>query len=74
MQTNANYPGNRLRQWRVDAGLSQDDVADLTGLSKSMVSLVERGMRELAPMTKVRVARGLGVRISELFGAEEVSA
>jgi transcriptional regulator with XRE-family HTH domain len=49
-------------------------MADLTGLSKSMLSRVERGERELAPMTKVRVARRLGVRVSDLFTVEEISA
>lgn len=74
VQTNTQHLRNRLRLWRVDAGLSLDDVADLTGMSKSMVSRVERGERELAPMTKVKVARRLGVRVSDLFEVEELTA
>lgn len=74
MQTNAAELRSRLRQWRVDAGLSQDDVADLTGMSKAMVSRVERGERELAPLTKVRFARRLGVRVADLFEVEEIGA
>ena len=74
MQTNVQHLRSRLRQWRVDAGLSLDEAADLTGMSKSMLSRVERGERELAPMSKVRVARRLGVRVSDLFEVEEIGA
>lgn len=65
---------NRLRQWRVNTGLSLDEMAGLTGMSKSMLSRVERGERVLAPMTKVQVARRLGVRVPDLFEVEEISA
>lgn len=67
---------NRLRLWRANAGLTLEEVADLTGLSPAMLSLVERGDRNLAPMTKVRVARCLGVKVRDLFDvdpADEVS-
>jgi transcriptional regulator with XRE-family HTH domain len=45
---------NRLRLWRAAAGLTLEEVSDLTGLSPGMLSLVERGHRQLAPMTRVR--------------------
>lgn len=63
---------NRLRLWRANAGLTLEEVSDLTGLSPAMLSLVERGKRQLAPMTRVRVARCLGVRVGELFDVEPV--
>ena len=46
---------NRLRLWRVSHGLTMVELGDLTGLSESMVSYVERGERKLAPLTKARV-------------------
>lgn len=61
---------SRLRAWRLANGLSLDDVCDLTGLSKSMISRVERGERDLAPLTKVKVARRLGVPVRDLFAVE----
>jgi transcriptional regulator with XRE-family HTH domain len=61
---------SRLRKWRVANGLTLDDVGDLTGLSPSMVSRVERGERALRPRTKILVARRLGVRPSEIFEPE----
>jgi transcriptional regulator with XRE-family HTH domain len=63
---------NRLRLWRVRHGLTEAEVADLTGLSESMISYVERGERHLAPLTKVRVARCLAVPIRDLFDIEEI--
>jgi transcriptional regulator with XRE-family HTH domain len=62
----------RLRLWRVDNGVSLPELSDLTGLSAPFLSRVERGERQLAPLTKVQVARRLGVPIHELFEVEEI--
>jgi transcriptional regulator with XRE-family HTH domain len=58
---------NRFRRWRLANELTLAEVADLVGISVAMVSRVERGERVLAPLTKVRVARRLGVPLRELF-------
>ncbi len=63
---------NRLRLWRVREGLTLDEVSALTGVSVSMLSRAERGQRQLAPLTKVRVARCLDVPLRDLFEVEEV--
>ncbi len=67
-------PPTLLRQWRTNAGLTLDEVADLTGYHKSYLSRVERNERELSPMAKVEIARRLGTRISDLFRVEAISA
>lgn len=59
-----------LRRWRMENGITLQEAADLCDLSEAMLSLVERGKRNLAPLTKVRVARCLGARVSELFDVE----
>jgi transcriptional regulator with XRE-family HTH domain len=64
---------NRLRLWRAQEGLTLEEVGDLTGLSPAMLSRVERGERQLAPLTRVRVARCLGVPVRELFEVVEVA-
>lgn len=56
-----------LRQWRMQNGLTLEELSDLTGVSIPMLSRVERGKRQLAPMRRVTVARRLGVRIRDLF-------
>lgn len=62
-------PANRLRLWRTEHGLSLEDVAGLTGLDRSMVSRIERGERDVAPMQRVRLARCLGAKVRDLFDA-----
>lgn len=62
---------NGLRLWRARQGLTIEEVADLAGLSPAMISRVERGERRLAPLTRARVARCLGVSIRELFAVDE---
>jgi transcriptional regulator with XRE-family HTH domain len=63
---------NRLRLWRATEGLTLDEVSGLTGLSVAMLSRVERGERDLAPLTKVKVARRLGVSVGDLFEVDRL--
>jgi transcriptional regulator with XRE-family HTH domain len=63
---------NRLRLWRAENGLTLEELGDLVGLSTAMLSRVERGDRRLAPLTRVRVARRLGVRVRELFDVDDL--
>jgi transcriptional regulator with XRE-family HTH domain len=64
---------SKLRRWREASGLSLREVADLTGLSVPMVSRVERGQRQLAPLTKAAFARRLGVPIADLFDIDPIA-
>ena len=62
----------KLRAWRTAQGYSLDEVSGLTGVSVPMLSRVENGQRQLAPHTRVVVARRLGVRLAELFDVEPI--
>lgn len=57
----------RLRTLRADRALTLDGLAERTGVSRSMISLVERG--ESSPTAAVldRLAAGLGVTVAALF-------
>ncbi len=63
----------RLRGLRAQGGLTLDALAERAGVSRSMISLVERG--ESSPTAAVldRLAAGLGVSLASLF-AEEARA
>ncbi len=63
----------RLAMWRSDEGLTLAEVSGLTGLSVAMLSLVERRERQLAPLTKVKMARRLGVPVGALFDVEALA-
>jgi len=61
----------RLRGLRVERGLTLDGLAERAGVSRSMISLVERG--ESSPTASVlhRLATGLGTTLASLFDGEE---
>jgi transcriptional regulator with XRE-family HTH domain len=61
----------RLRGLRKERGLTLDGLAERAGVSRSMISLVERG--ESSPTASVlhRLATGLGTTLASLFAEEE---
>jgi transcriptional regulator with XRE-family HTH domain len=61
----------RLRALRANQGLTLDALAERAGVSRSMISLVERG--ESSPTAAVldRLAAGLGVTLASLFADGE---
>lgn len=61
----------KLRTWRLEIGLSQQEVADLLGRDHSYVSKLERGEYLLTPLKRVQIARRLGCRVAELFDPVE---
>ncbi|WP_414473831.1 helix-turn-helix domain-containing protein [Microvirga sp. M2] len=63
----------RLRGLRTEQGLTLDALAERTGVSRSMISLIER--EESSPTAAVldKLAAGLGVTLASLF-AEKASA
>lgn len=57
----------RVRQLRTQAGLSLDGLAARCGVSRSMLSLIERGETSPTAVVLERVAHGLGLALAELF-------
>jgi transcriptional regulator with XRE-family HTH domain len=64
---------NSLREFRERQGWSLADASGLTGLSRVYLSRVERNLREPSATMKVRIARGLGVPVAELFPVQEAA-
>ena len=64
----------RLRDLRGERGLTLDGLAERTGVSRSMISLIERG--ESSPTAAVldRLSAGLGVTLASLFAEKESAA
>ena len=56
----------RLREVRERKFLSQQELADLTGMSKPNISRLERGIQRPFPSTVRKLAEGLGVPPEEL--------
>lgn len=59
--------GERLRELREARGLSQEAFAHLAGLDRTYISGIERGTRNVALRNIEKLARALGVAVSELM-------
>lgn len=59
--------GERLRQVRAKAGVSQERLADLAGLHRTYVSSVERGKRNISLLNIEKLAYALGVGLIDLM-------
>ena len=58
--------GSRIRQLRMQRAMTLQTLADMTGLSASLLSLVERGKTSPSIGTLVAVSHALGVHMSDL--------
>jgi transcriptional regulator with XRE-family HTH domain len=59
----------RVRQIRAERGLSLEALAESSGVSRSMISLVERGQSSATAVVLEKLATGLGVPLASLFDA-----
>lgn len=61
------FIGNRIRDLRSQRNLTLQALAERTGLSSSMLSLVERGKTSPSIGTLVAISSALGAHMSDLF-------
>jgi transcriptional regulator with XRE-family HTH domain len=59
--------GKRIREARQEQGLSQEALADLSGIGRSYMSGIERGVRNLSTLHLLRIAKALRVRPAALL-------
>jgi transcriptional regulator with XRE-family HTH domain len=60
--------GNRLRETRLAAGLSQSELEELSGIPKARLSRYENGHVEPSIQTLARLAKALNVSEASLLG------
>jgi len=63
--------GERLRALRRERGLTLEVLAGRSGVSRAMLSKLERGEKNPTLVVAAKVAEGLGVSLSQLVGVEE---
>ena len=63
--------GERVRGLRRTRGLTLEGLAELSGVSRAMISKLERGEKNPTLVVAAKLAEGLGVSLSRLAGAEE---
>ena len=63
--------GERVRDLRRGRGLTLNGLAELSGVSRAMISKLERGEKNPTLVVAAKLAEGLGVTLSRLAGIEE---
>jgi transcriptional regulator with XRE-family HTH domain len=63
--------GRAIRERRLAVGLSQEELAERSGLHRTYVGGIERGERNVSFGNLLKLARALGVPLSELVGRAE---
>jgi transcriptional regulator with XRE-family HTH domain len=59
--------GDRLRELRDEAGISQEQLANEIGLDRTYISGIERGKRNPSIQSLYRIAKGLDVTLEVFF-------
>jgi transcriptional regulator with XRE-family HTH domain len=59
--------GERLRELRLKAGLSQEALADLAGIHRNYLGESERGLRNVSLKNIIKIAAALKVHPTKLF-------
>jgi transcriptional regulator with XRE-family HTH domain len=63
--------GARVRGFRRKRGLTLEALAERSGVSRAMISKLERGEKNPTLVIATKVAKGLGVTLLQLAGVEE---
>lgn len=62
---------NRIRDYRSEKGLRQEDLGALIGVSRQTINAIEKGKYDPSLPTAFRLANALGKSIEELFQFKE---
>ncbi|MDT7043671.1 helix-turn-helix transcriptional regulator [Candidatus Nitronereus thalassa] len=63
--------GEALRKFRLDAGLSQEELAARADLHRTYVGDVERGERNVSLVNMVKLSEASGVKLSRVLKEAE---
>jgi transcriptional regulator with XRE-family HTH domain len=72
-QSDGKHFGLRLREARVNAGLSQSELEDISGIPKARLSRYENGHVEPSIQTLARLSRALNVSEASLLGDQRAT-
>lgn len=59
--------GKRIKKMRSAMSLSQEKLADLAGVHRTYVGMIERGEKNVTVLSAFKIASALGVTVSDLF-------
>lgn len=61
------YFGRRVREERLQNGLSQEELASRAGVHRTYIGMIERGEKNITLVNIEKIADALAIEISELF-------
>lgn len=59
--------GNNIKDIRQNKGLSQERLAELAGVHRTYIGMVERAEKNITLVSLEKIAKALGVNIKELL-------
>lgn len=59
--------GKKIKELRLEKGLSQEAFAHLANIDRTYISSIEKGERNVSIVVVERIAKALDVEITELF-------
>ena len=59
--------GKRLKSLRLDRDLTQLELAEILDMSPNFIGMIERGERNTTVENVFKIARALGIKLSNLF-------
>ncbi len=69
----ASQLSNRIRVYRAEHAISQDELADAIGVSRKTISTIEVGRFTPSTFIALKMARYFGVAVEDLFQLAETS-
>lgn len=66
-----NLFGKNVKKYRIQSKLSQEKLGELTGLHRTYISDIERGLRSISLNNIEKISKALNVEIYKLFIFEE---
>ncbi|MGJ1266636.1 helix-turn-helix domain-containing protein [Sphingobacterium spiritivorum] len=59
--------GNKIRELRIERKLSQEQLADLAGLHRTYIGMIERAEKNITLINIYKLSKALNVDMEEIF-------
>lgn len=73
MNTITNVVGQRIRAWRINRGMTQEELAEKAELHPTYIGQAERGEKNLTLVSLEKILSALSVSFSEFFAYMEAA-